>query len=200
MSFVADTGNVAFGYQSDRAIAQRGVSRQLLSTRSVRDERSAGFGHSLRYACSLGRRFRPYRTVFLPPLVREGTCEIRTGARRSASLRSAAATGRVANPAQYSFQSSLSLGDENGRGGIRTRDREVRNLSPCPLGHTPRSRVRRGPQKVYVSTTADGSSVSCWSRWTSRRRRPSKRRRHPPPPRRGRTSPAIPLRSPLGRA
>lgn len=29
----------------------------------------------------------------------------------------------------------------DGRDGIRTRDREVRNLSPYPLGHTPQQEI-----------------------------------------------------------
>lgn len=38
---------------------------------------------------------------------------------------------------------------ESGRDGIRTRDLEVRNLSPYPLGHTPRQGIRWEKKNGY---------------------------------------------------
>ena len=43
----------------------------------------------------------------------------------------------------------LNIQKLNGRGGIRTRDREVRNLSPYPLGHTPYQRIVIRRQNRY---------------------------------------------------
>ena len=45
-------------------------------------------------------------------------------------------------------------GESSGRAGIRTRDREVRNLSPCPLGHTP------GRKRLNYSCVSASVSVS----------------------------------------
>ena len=49
---------------------------------------------------------------------------------------------------------------ENGRGGIRTRDRGVRNPSPYPLGHTPYRGDCRLTGKPLPSDTVGRNSVS----------------------------------------